>query len=44
MVDVQQMALAGRDGAALDYLLATLVAVVAAAFAGVTLTPASAAM
>jgi fluoride exporter len=42
MVDVQQMALAGREGAALGYLLATLVAAVAAAFAGVTLTRASA--
>jgi CrcB protein len=42
MVDVQQMALAGRGGAALGYLLATLVAAVAAAFAGVTLTRASA--
>jgi fluoride exporter len=44
MVDVQQMALAGREGAALGYLLATLVAAVAAAFAGVTLTRASATM
>jgi hypothetical protein len=38
------MALAGHEGAALGYLLATLVAAVAAAFAGVTLTRASAAM
>jgi fluoride exporter len=44
MVDVQQMALAGHEGGALGYLLATLVAAVAAAFAGVTLTRASAAM
>jgi CrcB protein len=44
MVDVQQMALAGHEGAALGYLLATLVAAVAAAFAGVTFTRASAAM
>jgi fluoride exporter len=44
MVDVQQMALAGHGGAALGYLLATLVAAVAAAFAGVALTRASAAM
>jgi CrcB protein len=38
MVDVQQMALAGREGAALGYLLATVTAAVAATFAGVTLT------
>jgi CrcB protein len=44
MVDVQQMALAGREGAALGYMLATLVAAVAAAFAGVSLTRASAAL
>ena len=44
MVDVQQMALAGRGGAALGYLLATVVAAVAAAYAGVTLTRASAAL
>jgi CrcB protein len=44
MVDVQQMALAGREGAALGYMLATLVAAVAAAFAGVSLTRASAAV
>jgi fluoride exporter len=44
MVDVQQMALAGHEGGALGYLLATLVAAVAAAFAGVALTRASAAM
>src|SRR3954447_11768654 len=44
MVDVQQMALAGREGAALGYLLATLVGAVGAAFAGVTLTRALAAI
>ena len=44
MVDVQQMVLAGRGGAALGYLLATLVGAVAAAFAGVTFTRAAAAM
>ena len=37
MVDVQQMALAGNGGAALGYLLATLLAAVAAAFGGVAL-------
>jgi CrcB protein len=44
MVDVQQLALAGRGGAALGYLLATVVAAVAAAYAGVALTRASAAL
>src|SRR3954452_9009115 len=44
MVDVQQMALAGREGAALRYMLATLVAAVSATFAGVSVTRASAAM
>ena len=44
MVDVQQMALAGREGAALGYMLATLVAAVSATFAGVSVTRASAAM
>jgi fluoride exporter len=43
MVDVQQMALAGHGGAALGYLIATVSAAVAAAFAGVTLTRALAA-
>ena len=38
MVDVQQMALAGQEAAALGYLLATVTAAVAAAFAGVALT------
>lgn len=42
MVDVQQLQLAGRPGVALGYLLATLFAAVVAAFAGVTLTRASA--
>jgi fluoride exporter len=42
MVDVQQLALAGRQAAALGYLLVTLAAAVAAVFAGVTLTRASA--
>jgi CrcB protein len=44
MVDVQQMALAGRGGAALGYMLATVTAAVAAAFTGVTLTRATAAL
>jgi CrcB protein len=44
MVDVQQMALAGHGGAALGYLMATVTAAVAAAFAGVTLTRAAAAL
>ena len=44
MVDVQQMALAGHEGAALGYMLATVTAAVAAAFAGVTLTRAAAAL
>ncbi len=44
MVDVQQMALAGHGGAALGYLVATVSAAVAAAFAGVLLTRASAAL
>jgi CrcB protein len=44
MVDVQQMALAGHGGAALGYLMATVIAAVAAAFAGVTLTRTSAAL
>lgn len=43
MVDVQQLALAGREGAALGYLLVTLIAAVLAAFAGVTFTRAAAA-
>jgi CrcB protein len=43
MVDVQQLALAGHGGAALGYLVATVSAAVAAAFAGVALTRASAA-
>jgi CrcB protein len=37
MVDVQQMALAGHEGSALGYLVATVTAAVAAAFAGVVL-------
>jgi fluoride exporter len=44
MVDVQQMALAGRGGAALGYLMATVTAAVAAAFTGVTVTRAGAAL
>jgi fluoride exporter len=44
MVDVQQMALAGREGAALGYLLATLVGAVVAAFTGVALTRAAGAV
>ncbi len=44
MVDVQQMALAGHGGAALGYLIATVTAAVAAAFAGVTLTRTGAAL
>jgi CrcB protein len=44
MIDVQQMALAGHAGAALGYMLATLVAAVSATFAGVSVTRASAAM
>jgi CrcB protein len=44
MVDVQQMALAGHGGAALGYLIATVIAAVAAAFSGVTLTRAGAAL
>jgi fluoride exporter len=44
MVDVQQMALAGHGGAALGYLIATVTAAVAAAFAGVIVTRASAAL
>jgi fluoride exporter len=44
MVDVQQMALAGHEGAALGYMLATVTAAVAAAFAGVALTRAAAAL
>jgi CrcB protein len=43
MVDVQQMALAGHGGAALGYLMAAAAAVTAA-FAGATLTRASAAL
>jgi CrcB protein len=42
MVDVQQLALAGRDGAALGYLMATVTAAVVATFTGVTLTRAAA--
>jgi CrcB protein len=42
MVDVQQLALTGHGGAALGYMLATVTAAVAAAFAGATLTRASA--
>jgi CrcB protein len=38
MVDVQQLALAGRAGTALAYLLSTAVAAVVAAFAGTVLT------
>jgi CrcB protein len=37
MVDVQQLALAGRAGAALAYLLGTLAAAVLATYAGATL-------
>ncbi|WP_369134731.1 CrcB family protein [Modestobacter sp. I12A-02662] len=37
MVDVQQLALAGRAGAALGYLLGTLAAAVLATYAGATL-------
>src|SRR3982751_6384674 len=44
MVDVQQMALAGHEGAALGYLAGTVTAAVAAAFAGVTLTRTGAAL
>jgi fluoride exporter len=44
MVDVQQMVLAGHGGAALGYLIATVTAAVAAAFAGVIVTRASAAL
>jgi fluoride exporter len=44
MVDVQQMALAGRSGAALGYLMGTVTAAVAAAFAGGTLTRLAAAL
>jgi CrcB protein len=44
MVDVQQMALAGHAAAALGYLAATVSAAVAAAFTGVTLTRAAAAL
>src|SRR3954451_19713937 len=43
MVDVQQLALAGRAGTALAYLLSTAVAAVVAAFAGTVLTRAVAA-
>jgi fluoride exporter len=38
MVDVQQLALAGRGGAALGYMLSTLVGAVVAAFTGVAVT------
>jgi fluoride exporter len=41
MVDVQQLALAGRAGAALGYLLATLAAAVLATFTGAALTRAA---
>jgi fluoride exporter len=44
MVDVQQMALAGREGAALGYLMATVTAAVVATFAGAILTRAAAAL
>jgi CrcB protein len=44
MVDVRQMALAGHEGAALGYMMSTVTAAVAAAFAGVTLTRAAAAL
>lgn len=44
MVDVQQMALTGHEGAALGYMVATLVAAVSAAYAGVGLTRVAAAM
>jgi CrcB protein len=43
MVDVQQMALAGRGGLALGYLAATVVAALIAAFLGMTLARATAA-
>jgi CrcB protein len=44
MVDVQQMALAGRGGVALGYLMATITAAVAAAFTGMVLARAAAAL
>jgi CrcB protein len=44
MVDVQQMAQAGHEGLALAYLSVTLVAAVVAAFLGMRLTRASAAL
>jgi CrcB protein len=42
MVDVQQLALAGRGGLALGYLAATVLAALAATFLGATLTRATA--
>jgi CrcB protein len=44
MVDVQQLALAGRSGAALGYLVGTVTAAVAGAFTGVALTRGAAAL
>jgi fluoride exporter len=44
MVDVQQLALAGRAVAALGYLVTTVTAAVAVAFAGVIVTRAAAAL
>jgi fluoride exporter len=44
MVDVQQQALAGHAAAALAYLVTTVTAAVVAAFAGVTVTRAAAAL
>ena len=44
MVDVQQMALAGHAAASLGYLVATVSAAVAAAFTGVTMARATAAL
>ena len=44
MVDVHQMALAGRPGPALGYLAATVTAAVGAAFAGATATRAAGAL
>src|SRR3954463_11253863 len=44
MVDVQQLELAGRGGAALGYLISTVTAAVAAAFTGMVLAGAAAAL
>jgi CrcB protein len=44
MVDVQQLALAGRGGPALGYLAATVLAALAATFLGATLTRGAAAV